>query len=65
MSYGTSDTTVVSSIKTKAHNLNATITSAAQRDSSSPATIPANTAENRHGSTVYVSHGNTIKNCQY
>ena len=47
MSYGTSDTTVISSTKTEARNLNTTIASAAQRGDSSPATIPANIAENR------------------
>ena len=47
MSVGTSDTTVISSTKTEAHNLNTTIASAAQRGDSSPATIPANIAENR------------------
>ena len=42
MSYGTSDTTVISSPKTEAHNLNAVDASAAQRDDSSPA------PKNRH-----------------
>ena len=37
MSYGTSDTTVISSTKTEARNLNAIDASAAQRDDSSPA----------------------------
>ena len=43
MSVGTSDTTVISSIETEAHNLNTTIASAATRDDSSPATIPTTT----------------------
>ena len=42
-SYGTSDTTVISSTKTEARNLNAIDASAAQRDGSSL----TNTAENR------------------
>ena len=37
MSVGTSDTTVISSTKTEARNLNTTNASAAQRDDSSPA----------------------------
>ena len=37
MSVGTSDTTVISSTKTEARNLNAIDASAAQRDDSSPA----------------------------
>ena len=37
MSYGTSDTAVISPLKTEAHNLNNTEVSAAQRDDSSPA----------------------------
>ena len=48
MSYGTSDTTVISSTKTEARNLNAIDASAAQRDDSSPATIPTTTPKNRH-----------------
>ena len=47
MSYGTSDTTVISSTKTEAHNLNTTIDSAASRDDSSPAIVPTITPENR------------------
>ena len=47
MSYGTSDTTVISSTKTEAHNLNTTNASAAQRDGLSPATIFTTTPENR------------------
>ena len=52
MSYGTSDTTVISSTKTEARNLNAIDASAASRDDSSPATIPTTTPENRHGSAA-------------
>ena len=37
MSVGTSDTTVISSTKTEARNLNAIDASSAQRDDSSPA----------------------------
>ena len=48
MSYGTSDTTVISSTKTEARNLNAIDASAASRDDSSPATIPTTTPQNRH-----------------
>ena len=47
MSYGTSDSTVISSTKTEARNLNTIIASAAQRDDSSPATIPTTTPKNR------------------
>ncbi len=47
MSYGTSDTTVISSTKTEARNLNAIDASAASRDDSSPATIPTTTPKNR------------------
>ena len=47
-SYGTSDTTVISSTKTEARNLNAIDASAAQRDGSYPVPIPPNTAGNRH-----------------
>ena len=47
MSYGTSDTTVISSTKTEARNLNAIDASAASRDDSSPATIPTTTPQNR------------------
>ena len=47
MSYGTSDTTVISSIKTEAHNLNAIDASAASRDDSSPAPFPTTTPKNR------------------
>ena len=46
MSVGTSDTTVISSIKTEARNLNAIDASAASRDNSSPATIPTTTPKN-------------------
>ena len=48
MSYGTSDTTVISSTNTEARNLNAIDASAASRDDSSPATFPTTTPENRH-----------------
>ena len=48
MSVGTSDTTVISSTKTEARNLNAIDASAAQRDDSSPATFPTTTPKNRH-----------------
>ena len=47
MSVGTSDTTVISSTKTEAHNLNAIDASAALRDDLSPATIPTTTPKNR------------------
>ena len=47
MSYGTSDTTVISSTKTEARNLNTIDASAAQRDDSSPATIPTTTRQKR------------------
>ena len=43
MSYGTSDTTVISSTKTEARNLNTIDASAASRDDSSPATILSTT----------------------
>ena len=48
MSYSTSDTTVISPIKTEAHNLNTTIASAVPWDVISLANLPGNTAENRH-----------------
>ena len=48
MSYGTSDSTVISPITTEAHNLNAIDASAAQRDDGSPATILTATPKNRH-----------------
>ena len=47
MSYGTSDTTVISSTKTEARNLNAIDASAASRDDSSPAPFPTTTPKNR------------------
>ena len=47
MSYGTSDSTVISPITTEAHNLNTTDVSAAPRDDSSPATIHTITPKNR------------------
>ena len=46
-SYDTSDTTVISSTKTESLNLNIINASAAQRASSSPATTPGYTPENR------------------
>ena len=46
MSYGTSDTTVISSPNPEARNLNAIDASAAQRDDTSPA------PKNRHGSAA-------------
>ena len=48
MSVGTSDTTVISPLKTEARNLNAIDASAAPRDDGSPATIPTTTPKNRH-----------------
>ena len=47
MSYGTSDSTVISSPNPEAHNLNTTIASAAPRDDGSPATINTTTPKNR------------------
>ena len=47
MSYGTSDTTVISSTKIEARNLNTIDASAASRDDSSPATFPTTTPQNR------------------
>ena len=47
MSYGTSDSTVISSPNPEVHNLNAIDASAAQRDDSSPATILTTKPENR------------------
>ena len=57
MSVGTSDTTVISSTKTEARNLNDTDASVATRDGSSPANNQANTAQNHHNHirlTVYL-----------
>ena len=48
MSVGTSDSTVFSSTKTEAYNLNAIDASAAQRDDGSPATILTTSPKNRH-----------------
>ena len=48
MPYSTSGSTVISSTKTEAHNLNAIDASTAQRDDSSPASIPTTTPKNRH-----------------
>ena len=56
MSYGTSDSTVISPITTEAHNLSTTIASAAQRDDGSPATIPTTSPKNRHIVIVSVEH---------
>ena len=47
MSYGTPDTTVISSTRTEARNLNAIDASAASRDDSSPVTFHTTTPENR------------------
>ena len=47
MSVGTFDTTVISSTKTEARNLNAIDASAAQRDDLSPATFPTTKPKNR------------------
>ena len=47
MTYGTSDTTVISPITTDAHNPNTTNASAAPRDDVSPATVPAHIPKNR------------------
>ena len=47
MSYGTSDSTVISSTKPEAHNFNTVNASAAQRDDGSPATTLANSHKNR------------------
>ena len=46
MPIGTSDTTVISSIKPRAHNLNPTSASAPLRDGPSPANLCATAAEN-------------------
>ena len=46
MSIGTSDTTIISSIKTGAHNLNPTSASAPLRDGPSPANPCGSAAEN-------------------
>ena len=53
MPVGTSDTTVISSTKTEVHNLNTTITSAAQRDDSSPTNPQGNPTENRQISVTF------------
>ena len=47
MSYGTSDSTVISSPNPEAHNLHSTNASTASRDDSSPANLHDNTTENR------------------
>ena len=47
MSYGTSDTTVISSTKIEAHNPNTTDASTAPRDDGSPATVHTTTPKNR------------------
>ena len=46
MSYGTSDSTVISPITTEAHNLNTVNASAASRDDVSPANVHAHTPKN-------------------
>ena len=56
MSYGTSDTTVISSTKIEARNLNAIDASATSRDGSSLANLQANTAENRQLYNNYFSY---------
>ena len=60
MSYGTSDTTVISSTKTEARNLNAIDVSAASRDDSSPATIPTTTPQNRQIQNNFSSSDNNM-----
>ena len=57
MSVGTSDTTVISSTKTEARNLNAIDASAAQRGDSSPATIPTTTPKNRQSCILKIYGG--------
>ena len=54
MSYGTSDSTVISPIQPETRNLNAIDASAATRDDGSPAAICGNTLKNRqkHLSTL-------------
>ena len=47
MSHGTPDTTVISSTKTEARNLNTINASVAQRDDSSLATFPTTEPKNR------------------
>ena len=47
ISYGTSDSTVISSTETEAHNLNTTIASAAQRDGLPPENTHAHIPKNR------------------
>ena len=60
MSYGTSDTTVISSTKTEAHNLNTTNASAAtDMDGPSPVNLPGNTAENRQEQHLCREKGKT------
>ena len=56
MSYGTSDTTVISHITTEAHNLNTTNASAASRDDGSPANLHGNTAESHQYYHAYTTH---------
>ena len=64
MSFGTSDSTVISPITTEAHNLNTTNASTALRDDVSPLTIPTHTPENRHGSASSTFHGSAAQNLQ-
>ena len=56
MSVGTSDTTVISSTKTEARNLNAIDASAAQRDDSSPGTMPSYYPKKPSHTYLSVSH---------
>ena len=60
MSIGTSDSTVISPIKLKAHNLNTTDASAAPRDDASPATIHTTSSKNRHKFPVKILLKNFI-----
>ena len=53
MPVGTSDTIVILSTKTEVHNLNTTITSAAQKDDSSPTNLQGNPTENRQISVTF------------
>ena len=55
MSYGTSDTTVISSTKTEARNLNTIDASAASRDDSSPATFPTTTSPQNRQFHLFLS----------
>ena len=64
MSFGTSDSTVISPITTEAHNLNTINASAAPKDDGSPATIFTTTPKNRHGSASSTFHGSAAQNLQ-